>query len=39
VIAAGLDAAGATSIRTGLCRKASVSRMISRGIVAEKKSV
>ena len=32
-------AARATSMRTGFCKKASVSRVISGGIVAEKNSV
>ena len=35
----GVVAARATSMRTGLCRKVSVSRVISGGIVAEKNKV
>ena len=39
MIVAAVEAARATSILTGLCRKASASRWISGGMVAEKNSV
>ena len=38
-VAAAVEAARATSIRTGLCRKVSVRRVISGGMVAEKNKV